>query len=511
MNWTSETLDRTLAALRRRRGDTTNVEVKQAAGGVPNLKETVCAFANMPGGGTIILGIDEANGLFNVTGITDIAAMDAGITSQVRNSVTPCPNLVSQEFLVDDRPILVIHVSPLSSVDKPAKVNGIAYLRQSDGDCPMNDHELRMLEVDKLHSQERVDYDIKVASGLNENDLVSELVESYIAEVRKRNSRLRNRSREEILRATSVITANGEPTLAGLYALGDYPQGRFPSLKITAAVKLNEGSAGRRNKNLKDFEGPVPVLLQELMEWVSDNLGTEQRYREDGNMVRRPELPLRAIRELIANALIHRDLGPNTLGVGKSIQVRLTERALIIQSPGGLQGLSIAQLESEEHAQAAVNQRLYDIAKKLTTEDGASVIEGEGGGVQEVFRAAAEYGLERPKLVDTGVQFTAQLWRPTGLTNSAQNHPGEIPEVNEPSIEPVTNERRVPHSSSPTRHEETIVSHLYKNSEMTMTDLISATGLKSNQIRYALRPLIAENLVVMIGGQGKKDTKYHLN
>lgn len=38
-----------------------------------NLPETVCAFANMPGGGTIILGVDErAN--FAVVGVPNLKA-----------------------------------------------------------------------------------------------------------------------------------------------------------------------------------------------------------------------------------------------------------------------------------------------------------------------------------------------------------------------------------------------------------------------------------------------------
>lgn len=36
------------------------VEVKRAAGGVPDVKDTQSAFANMPEGGTIVFGLDVA-------------------------------------------------------------------------------------------------------------------------------------------------------------------------------------------------------------------------------------------------------------------------------------------------------------------------------------------------------------------------------------------------------------------------------------------------------------------
>ncbi|WP_281281825.1 AlbA family DNA-binding domain-containing protein [Propioniferax innocua] len=221
--------------------------MKRASGGVPSMPETLCAFANMPDGGTIILGVDEGNGRFEVTGLTDLAAIESGIISQARQAVTPSPQLVPQQFIVNGKQLLVLHVVPLPATDRPATADGVAYLRQPDGDCPMHEHELRMLEVAKLHLDEQVEYDLRAASGLDIDDLVPELVDQYIATARSRDGRLRNDSREQTLRNTSVLTRTGEPTLAGLYALGDYPQGRYPALTVTAAVQLPGGEGQHRN------------------------------------------------------------------------------------------------------------------------------------------------------------------------------------------------------------------------------------------------------------------------
>lgn len=54
-------IDDLVATLRTHRGDTAAVEVKRGSGGYPtSVLEPLCALANLPGGGTVILGLDEA-------------------------------------------------------------------------------------------------------------------------------------------------------------------------------------------------------------------------------------------------------------------------------------------------------------------------------------------------------------------------------------------------------------------------------------------------------------------
>ena len=125
-------------------------------------------------------------------------------------------------------------------------------------------------------------------------------------------------------------------------------------------------------------------------------------------MVEVPELPLSAIREAVANALVHRDLGPNTLGAGTSIDVRLLPDKMVISSPGGLRDLTVEQLKSRDLARQEINQRLYRLCRYLKADDGSFVIEGEGGGVQLMLDAAQEQGLPETDLIDSGVQFTVR-------------------------------------------------------------------------------------------------------
>lgn len=535
MPWDADQIRSLLDALRVHRGDSTLVEVKRAAGGLPsNTASTVCAFANMPDGGTVLLGVDEASG-FAVTGVADPAGMEAALVNQARSQVTPAPFIATSTVDVDGKHVVVAEVSPLRLADKPATVAGRAYLRQADGDFVMHEHELRMIEIDKLTLPEQHLYDAQIVQGLTVDDLVPELVESYLMSARARDHRLHDANDAEILRWTGVVVSSGEPTLAGLYALGDYPQGTFPSLAVTAAVQEPSGG-GARNRDLQTFTGPVPVLLDDLMAWSGRNLLAVRAYRDDGHMTEHPEIPLSAVRELIANALVHRDLGPNTLGIGKSIQVRLTPTSFFVLSPGGLRGVSVEQLTSEDHAQAAVNQRLYAIAQKLRTADGSYIIEGEGGGIREVFRSARGYGLRAPSLINTGVQFKALLFRPESLTlppESEQARPGGRAEEMSSDNRHGTSEQATaeptvlltpigagqseypdftpaPDPARTTKHEPLVLRSLGLLGTASLRDLIDDTGLTSGQVRYALVNALRSGTVDMVGRQGRRDTVYRL-
>jgi ATP-dependent DNA helicase RecG len=150
----------------------------------------------------------------------------------------------------------------------------------------------------------------------------------------------------------------------------------------------------------------LPELLENAVAWVERNTFTTVRFGSDGHGRDQDELPLIAVRELIANALVHRDLGPHT--ETKRVEVRLRADELVMTNPGGLYGVSVQQLGTPA-GKSAVNEFLYDICKLVRTSGGNRVIEGEGGGIREVQRALRAANMRPPKFVDQGVRFTVLL------------------------------------------------------------------------------------------------------
>lgn len=115
--------------------DLWDVEVKRAAGGNPDVVETLCAFGNMPEGGTIIFGLDES-ARFAPVGVSDPASLERAVASQARQAIDPAVQVEFWRMTAEDRTLVIANVAGLPSHSKPCRVKKSkrAYLRFADGD-----------------------------------------------------------------------------------------------------------------------------------------------------------------------------------------------------------------------------------------------------------------------------------------------------------------------------------------------------------------------------------------
>ena len=164
--WTVDELEDYLEHCRLLQSDTTTVEVKSGRGGMPqSLGATLCAFANMPRGGTVIIGVAEPD--FAVHGVDDPGAIESALADQARTLVEPAPFIETQTLYVEGRAVVLGHVEGVLPHQRPALYRGRPYLRMADGDYVMSANDLRMVAVDKLHAREAIVYDSAPVPGSN--------------------------------------------------------------------------------------------------------------------------------------------------------------------------------------------------------------------------------------------------------------------------------------------------------------------------------------------------------
>lgn len=121
-------LNAILDSLRLEQSDNRSYEVKTAANGFPqSAAKTVCAFANMPGGGTILLGIDEKLD-FTIIGVYDARNCQQTLAQYAQNEYT-APVIVDISMVsVDGKAVVVADVHEAKKALKPIKYKQASHL-----------------------------------------------------------------------------------------------------------------------------------------------------------------------------------------------------------------------------------------------------------------------------------------------------------------------------------------------------------------------------------------------
>lgn len=402
-----EEIHEIIQLLRESDSDNYRIEAKDASQGLPeSLDETLSAFGNMPEGGIILLGVAENGGSFDVTGVWDAAEAQAALGGKARNRIVPALQLGAIDVAtVEGKQVVTCVVPPQPAEFKPFRVKkfGPSFTRSADGDYQLSGREeLYLASAGKHQFYDRA----PVAGASVEKDLDQNLVEQYLAAQLQSAPRLSRASREEQLMRTNVVADDsGTPTVAAIYALGVHPQQFFPHLAIKAHVNPGPGSdPSVRLMNQRQFSGPVPDLLDQAFSWVQEHLNSAVVFN-DGQGRDLPELPAVAIRELIANAIVHRDLSPASDGT--YVEIIKAPTKLIIKSPGGLWGITERQLGfTGPHAR---NPVLYDMCSAIRTQHGNRIIEAHATGIPAVRQALSEAFLPEPYFKDGVINFQATL------------------------------------------------------------------------------------------------------
>ncbi|WP_018296833.1 hypothetical protein [Corynebacterium lubricantis] len=314
-----------------------------------------------------------------MVGVYDASDAVRVLASRARKAIEPPMQLGAITSLSIEGHSIVYCVVPPQPLDKkPFRVKKTkkAYIRSGDGDYELNDSEEQLLvnqRSEPIHEQEPV-LDASV-----ENDLADDLLEQYLQARISEAPRLQMLSRQEQLVRTSVIDLEtGKPTLAAIYAFGIHPQQFFPTLSVKArAIPAIPSQEGVRIIEPRDIGGPIPDLLESTMEWLSKVSLNAVSFDPSGHGKNVTELPGVAVREIVANALVHRDL--SVAGRIEYVNVIKEGGKLTVSNPGGLWGLSVKQLGRTNPKPR--NPILYGMCSKIATQNGNRVIEASATGI----------------------------------------------------------------------------------------------------------------------------------
>ncbi|MGL6159743.1 ATP-binding protein [Microbulbifer sp.] len=376
------------------------IEAKSAREIGKSILETVCAFANEPGlgGGWLLLGVvREELALFpgyEVQGVPNPDQLSADLASQCATTFnTPLRLEISTEML-DDKPVITVFVPEAAPQDKPIyfKSAGLprgAFRRIGSSDQRCTEDDLETLYQSRRHES----FDIGLLADATIGDLDEDAIDDYRrarAEANPDAEELRW-SDGELLQALSATrrdtSGKWRPTVAGLLLFGKtialrrcFPMTRVDYIRVPGREWVPHPE---RRFDTVELRGPLFPLLRRTQAAILDDL-PKAFGLEEGALQRtdKPVIPLRALREALVNALMHRSYRAQA-----PVQVIRYANRLEIRNPG-------FSLKSPEHlGEPGSMPRNPAIAAVLHD---TRFAETKGSGIRAMREAMEEAGLVPP-------------------------------------------------------------------------------------------------------------------
>lgn len=454
-----------------------DVEVKTALGGTPQrLFEVLSAFANRPGGGVLLLGLDERRA-FEVVGVGDVHRLQEEISHLATADMEPP---LRPEFTVAEiagHPVVAVEVFEIPDEQKPcyhrpAGLQRGAYLRVGNTNRQMTDYEI----FGYVSARTQPAFDGEPVPEGTLADLNRTALDAYLAQLRRSRPQAGylDAPLEQILtqlRIAREVDGELHPTLAGLLLFGYYPQAFEPQLVITflhyyGVTEEEPTPRGERFLDNRKFEGTIPEMVEQATNTVLASIRKssliEGLYRRDI-----PEYPETAIREALVNAVAHRDYSHFVRG--SYIQVRLFADRLEVQSPGGLYGgVTEDNLEDEQSTRNRVLMRLLE---------DLYLVENRGSGIRTMIEAMRAANLEPPRFQDRRTSF----W--LTFRNHTLMNPDAIAWLNQFAAQPLNDRQRL------------ALVYLRANQQMANRDYQRLNRVDSVTANRELRRLVETSLI----------------
>lgn len=317
-----------------------NIEVKSAKNGTPTrLFDTLSSFSNQDGGGIIIFGLEEKDD-FNICGVYDPEYLQHRLAEQCKQ-MEPNVRPLFTVTQIDNKIVISAEIPGVDVIDRPVYYKGVgkvkgSYIRVGEADELMSDYEI--YSYNSYHK--RIRDDIRIAELADVSVLDDVLLDRYLLNIKESKPNTAKLSNDEILNLMGIIKED-KPTVAGILCFAKYPQAIFPGFCITAVsvpgIELGEiGDESERFIDNKRIEGTISEMLDDTVNFIKKNMSQKIIINEDGRRIDKFEYPIKAIREAILNALMHRDLSIHTEGT--PIRLVMYKNRIEIENSGGLYG-----------------------------------------------------------------------------------------------------------------------------------------------------------------------------
>jgi len=356
-----------------------NIEYKQSWH-ADNLK-TICAFANS-NGGKLYIG-KEDNG--NTVGLTDSKTLMVDLPGRLRNDL----GITAEINVLTDNELeyIEIIVNPFTVA---ISLRGKYYIRSGSTTLEITGNTLN----DFLLRKSGQTWDGVIEERASIDDLNNSSISKYKAAVEKAGRITLENELEDLALLEKLRLADGPKIKrAAIILFGSDPGKFYPNI----SVKI--GRFGKTDDDLTSqevVEGNILKILFDVPEILNNKFLTKKINFEGLQRIEKGEYPVAAIREMLLNALVHKNYS------GAQIQLRVYDDKITIWNEGTLpDGLTFESLK-RQHPSRPRNPLIADVCFK------GGYIDAWGRGTLKIISSCSAADLPEPELIgiDGGVQVT---------------------------------------------------------------------------------------------------------
>lgn len=344
----------------------------------------ICGFANAQGG-TIYIGKDDSG---NIIGLPDYKTLMDEIPNKIRNNM----GIMVEVNLLESNGLQYIEIIiPPYSV--PISLRGRYYYRSGSTKQELIGPALNEFLLKKSGKT----WDDVVEPRATINDIDEQTIKAYLkaAEKAGRLPDFENLSTAELLDKLR-LSENSQLKRAAIVLFGKDPGKFYPSM----FVKIGRfGSSETDLMFQEQEEGNIIKLLDNVLNQLNRKFLIAQVSFEGMNRIETPEYPIPALREMLLNALIHRNY------MGAHIQIRVYNDKISIWNDGSLPEGITFEILKQPHASKPRNLIIADVCFK------GGYIDSWGRGTIKIIEACKSANLPEPEFKEHSGGFIAEIYK----------------------------------------------------------------------------------------------------
>lgn len=353
------------------------------------LQETFVAFANADGG-NIYIGIEDANSQRErIRGFNEPEEANAIISTLLENT-SPVVENVEVEYFDSKVSGLILHIDIPKSPKVHYTASGDCFIRANAQKIKIKGERITQL----AYSKGAEPYEKRAVDIVEVQDVLdSEHFHDYIRRVNiiqqpdvfLRKNRLLTKKEDEL-----------RPNVGCVLLFDEEPQGSLDTRCAVKVYRLRTTDADYRREQLQEepvtIDGPVEAVIHKTIEKVKEYV--DGASFKDGDNLVKLSYPAEALKEILVNAVIHRDYSLND-----DVHVKVYDNRIEVQSPGKLPGfMTIANLYEERFSR---NPNLVRLLHRLPNPVNHDIGEGLDTAKNELRKA----GLVAPVFEERGNNF----------------------------------------------------------------------------------------------------------